>query len=414
MTGLERVVIVGGGQAGARAAQAMRAGGYTGSIAIVAEEGHPPYQRPPLSKAVLTAAGGFDQVRIHAEDYCVTAGIDVLLGSPARAIDRARCEVHVADGRILPYDRLLLATGARPRRIALPGDDLDGVLYLRSYDDAQVLRRRLVPEARVVIIGGGFIGLEVAASARALGCAVTVLEAGDRLMGRALAPAVGDWFAGLHRERGVDVRLATTPVGFSGADKVGAVVLPGGERIPADLVVVGIGIVPNVELASDAGLETANGIVVDVHCRTSDERIFAAGDVTSQRHPALAGRIRLESYQNAQGQGLAAGRNVIGIDTPYVDRLWVWSDQHGVNLQMLGMPGAGDRLVYRGDPASGAFTVFYMRGRRIAAVNAINTGRDLRQIEGLMGAGVDVDPWQLEDAAVRYRDLMPPAPGAAA
>ena len=406
MADLDRVVIIGGGQAGARAAQAMRDAGFSGRLVIVAEERRPPYQRPPLSKSALTADDDFAHVRIHEPDYYVTAEIEVVYGNPAVDLDRRQRSVRLADGAVFGYDRLLFATGARVRRLDVPGADKAGVQYLRTYDDAQALRRRLVPGSRVVVIGGGFIGLEVAASARTLGCAVTVLESTDRLMGRALAREVGDWFVRLHQANGVDMRLSVRIRELEGGDAVEAVVLADGERIPVDTVLVGIGIVPNVELAAAAGLVVDNGIVVDSECRTSDDCIYAAGDVTNQPHPKLADPIRLESYQNAQDQGTAAGRNVIGVRTIYADRLWIWTDQYNVNLQSLGVARTFDQLVYRGDPASAEFTVFYLRGSRIAGVNAINTGRDIRNVERLMDSGADVDISRLADPSVRYRDLI--------
>ena len=406
MADLDRVVIIGGGQAGARAAQAMRDAGFSGRLVIVAEERRPPYQRPPLSKSALTADDDFAHVRIHEPDYYVTAEIEVVYGNPAVDLDRRQRSVRLADGAVFGYDRLLFATGARVRRLDVPGADKAGVQYLRTYDDAQALRRRLVAGSRVVVIGGGFIGLEVAASARTLGCAVTVLESTDRLMGRALAREVGDWFVRLHQANGVDMRLSVRIRELEGGDAVEAVVLADGERIPVDTVLVGIGIVPNVELAAAAGLVVDNGIVVDSECRTSDDCIYAAGDVTNQPHPKLADPIRLESYQNAQDQGTAAGRNVIGVRTIYADRLWIWTDQYNVNLQSLGVARTFDQLVYRGDPASAEFTVFYLRGSRIAGVNAINTGRDIRNVERLMDSGADVDISRLADPSVRYRDLI--------
>ena len=406
MADLDRVVIIGGGQAGARAAQAMRDAGFSGRLVIVAEERRPPYQRPPLSKSALTADDDFAHVRIHEPDYYVTAEIEVVYGNPAVDLDRRQRSVRLADGAVFGYDRLLFATGARVRRLDVPGADKAGVQYLRTYDDAQALRRRLVAGSRVVVIGGGFIGLEVAASARTLGCAVTVLESTDRLMGRALAREVGDWFVRLHQANGVDMRLSVRIRELEGGDAVEAVVLADGERIPVDTVLVGIGIVPNVELAAAAGLVVDDGIVVDSECRTSDDCIYAAGDVTNQPHPKLADPIRLESYQNAQDQGTAAGRNVIGVRTIYADRLWIWTDQYNVNLQSLGVARTFDQLVYRGDPASAAFTVFYLRGSRIAGVNAINTGRDIRNVERLMDSGADVDISRLADPSVRYRDLI--------
>jgi 3-phenylpropionate/trans-cinnamate dioxygenase ferredoxin reductase component len=405
MSAVGRIVIVGAGHAGGRAAQALRQAGFSGAVTLVGAERHTPYERPPLSKALIATDAGIEKVQLHPPSYYAEHGIDLVLGTPAASIDRAARRVALADGRALPYDRLMLTTGARVRRLSLPGADLPGVLYLRDLDESQSIRARLAPGARLVVIGGGFIGLETAASAKARGAAVTVLEAADRLMGRAVAPELGAWFAEMHRAKGVDVRLSQRLVAFEGAGRIERVVTEAG-AVPADLVVVGIGIVPNVEIAAAAGLAVENGIVVDAFGRTSDPLIFAAGDCALQPNKFLGRRVRFESYQNAQDQAMAVARNMIAeTPTPYEDSLWVWSDQHDVNLQMAGFPEGYDRLVWRGDPAGGAFMLFHMKEGRIVAVAAVNQGREMRPAMRLMQSGKVFDPAALADPAQRLLKL---------
>lgn len=404
MSSLDCLVIVGASQAGGRAAQAARAAGFAGRIVLIGEEEWIPYERPPLSKQLLKADEGIERVQLHPRTFYQEKSIELRLGSRATAIDRAAHQLRV-DGEVIGYDRLLLATGARVRKLPLPGADLPGIFYLRTIDDSLAIRARLKAQPRVVVIGGGFIGLEAAASARACGCAVTVLEAADRLMGRAIAREVGDYFVELHRKRGTEVRLGAQIVRFEGTGKIERVVLADGMEIPCDLLIVGIGIVPNVELAVEAGLVVDNGVVVDERGRTSDPAIFAAGDVTNQPNAWAGRRLRLESYQNAQDQGMTVGRNMAGEDHIHNDRLWVWSDQYETNLQMIGAPSAWDLLVYRGDPASGSFTVFYLHGGKVVGVNAINNGREVRILERLMASGATVTPDQLADPTVNLRKI---------
>ncbi|CEJ19431.1 pyridine nucleotide-disulphide oxidoreductase, classI(partial sequence) protein [Ralstonia solanacearum IPO1609] len=297
------MVIVGAGHVGGRAALALREAGWQGPIALIGEEPHAPYERPPLSKGVLTGAQSAHDCRIGPPGIYAAQAIDTRLHTRVERIDRAARAVVLADGRRLAYARLLLATGGQARALAIPGAQWCGVQPLRTLDDAQCLRERLRPGARVVVIGGGFIGLEVAASARALGCTVCVVEGGPRLLGRAVPAALAERVEALHRWHGVEIRLAATPVALHaapGADAVCAVELAGGERLPCDTVVVGIGIVPNVALAQAAGLAVDNGIVVDATLRTADAAIYAAGDVCA--FPAvLSGRpTRQETWRNAK------------------------------------------------------------------------------------------------------------------
>ncbi|MFO0987627.1 MAG: FAD-dependent oxidoreductase [Alphaproteobacteria bacterium] len=399
----ETIVIVGAGQAGGRAAQALRAAGFAGRVVLIGAEKYPPYERPPLSKELVVTDAGLEKARLHDPAWYGQNNIELKLGAPAEAIDRAARRVK-AGGEWIAYDKLLLATGARVRKLPIPGADLPGVFYLREFDDTLAIRARLAPGVRAVVIGGGFIGLETAASAVKRGAAVTVLEAADRLMGRAVAPEIGAWFADLHRKKGVDVRLGARIKAIEGAGKVERVALEG-EAIPADIVVIGIGIVPNVELAAAAGLEVGNGIVVDEFGRTSDPAIWAAGDCALQPNAFLGRKLRLESYQNAQDQGMAVARNMIGEPKPYEDSLWVWSDQHDVNLQMTGAPEGYDSLVWRGDRASGAFMLFYMKDGRIVAINTVNMGREMKPAQRLMQSKKNFDPAQLADPNVRLLKL---------
>ena len=401
----DTIIVIGAAHAGGRVVQAARGAGFDGRILLVGEESHEPYERPPLSKALLVGEGGHERVRLHDPNYFGEQRIELRLGAHASRIDPTTRQVWI-DGRAESYDRLVLTTGARVRTLSLPGVELAGVHYLRTLDESRAIRDALGSGRRAVVIGGGFIGLETAASARARGCEVTVLEVADRLMGRAVAPEVGEYFAGLHRAHGVDVRLGVGIERFEGAGRLERIVLADGEAVPADLAIIGVGIVPNDDLAAEAGLEVENGIVVDAFGRTSDPDIFAAGDVASQPNELIGRRIRLESYQNAQDQGMAVGRNLAGEPAPYSDRLWVWSDQYDTNLQMVGAPAAWDRIVYRGELASGSFSVYYLSAGRVVAVNAINAGREMHVAERILASGAVLDPDLLADPETNLRKLL--------
>lgn len=405
MTTEPGIVIVGAGHAGGRAAQALRHAGYAGPVTLVGEERYQPYERPPLSKELLVNDTDLAKAHILKPEFYAENNIDLRLGSAAIAIDRGGRTVTLADGAVLPYTQLLLTTGARVRKLPVPGAEQDGVFYVRDFNDTLALRPRLVPGAKVVVIGGGFIGLETAASAAKRGASVTVLEGADRLMGRAVAPAIGEYFADLHKSKGVDIRLGVGVEAIDGAGKVTGVRLRGGEVVPADVVVVGIGILPNIELAQMAGLDVDNGIVVDAHGRTSDPAIWAAGDVAAQPHAGVGRRVRLESYQNAQNQSMTVARNMAGGSETYEDNLWVWSDQHDVNLQMTGFPEGYDDLIWRGDKASGSFMLFYMRQGKVIAVNTVNLGREMRPAQRLMTSGKTFTAEQLTDPAVKLINL---------
>ncbi len=401
-------VVVGAGHAGGRAVQALRQAGFAGRVVLIGEEEYLPYERPPLSKELIYGDHGIERAQLNGPAFYEEKSIELRLGLRAQAIERAAKTVRLSDGSALAYDKLLLTTGARVRRLEAPGAELDGVHYLRTYHDTKAIKAACGEGTAVVVIGGGFIGLEVASSCRKLGGEVTVIEAASNLMGRAVAPEIGHHFAEIHRSHGVEVLLGVLPERIEGEGRADAVRLADGRRVPAVLVVIGIGILPNAELAADAGLEVDNGIVVDAFGRTSDPHIYAAGDVANQPNDFAGRRLRLESYQNAQDQGMAVARNMCADEPqPYQNKLWVWSDQYDVNLQMLGMPDAYDRLVTRGQAASGVFTVFYMKGPRMVAVNTVNNGREMRIAERLMYAGIELDDAQLADPALNLRQLMP-------
>ena len=398
-------VIVGAGHAGGRAAQAMRQCGFEGEILLIGEEPHVPYERPPLSKDLIVTDAGLEKVRLHDAAWYAENRIELIAANAATSIDTAAKTVGLADGQAIGFDRLMLTTGARVRRLPVPGADLDGVFYLRTIEDSAAIRAQIAAGTEVAVIGGGFIGLEIAGSAARRGARVTVLEAADRLMGRSVAPEVADWFARMHRDRGVDLRLGVSIAAIEGGRSATGVRLGDGGVVPAEVVVIGIGILPNIEIAEAAGLAVDNGIVVDDRGRTSHPDIWAAGDVANQPNAFAGRRLRLESYQNAQDQAATVARNLCGADEAYEDSLWVWSDQHDINLQMTGAPESWDSLLWRGDPDGGRFTVFYMAGGRIVAVNTVNNGREMRPARMLMESGKVVDPAALADMSVKLLKL---------
>jgi 3-phenylpropionate/trans-cinnamate dioxygenase ferredoxin reductase subunit len=314
--------------------------------------------------------------------------------------------VSLAGGGDLPYDKLLLATGSRVRRIPAPGADLANIFYLRGLDDCLAIQSRLTPGARLVVVGGGYIGLEAAATARARDCAVTVIEMQDQVLARVAAPELGQFFAEAHRDSGVDIRCGLGVAGFEGAGRVERVLLADGTSLAADVVVVGIGIAPGTELAEAAGLAVDNGILVDEGGRSSDPHIFAAGDVTSHPNPLLGRRVRLESWQNAQNQAIAAAKAMCGQEVAYAEVPWFWSDQYDLNLQMLGLPETWDHSVQRGDMGARSFTMFYLSQGRLVAASAVNSAKDIAVARRLIQSAKPVDAAALADPEVRLKTLL--------
>lgn len=410
-------LIVGAGQAGLQLAVSLRQLGDTAPITLIGEEPHAPYQRPPLSKEFLSGAAGPEALELRAPGFYADNGIELLRGEQTADVALSpggppgSGTAVTSTGREIAFARLALTTGAAPRRLALPGADLDGICYLRGHDDAADLRTRLERAVRVVVVGGGFIGLEAAATARAGGCAVTVVEAGDRLMGRAVSPAVSAFYLDAHRRRGVEVLLSRGVEGFTGADgRVGGVLLAGGERLPADLVLVGVGVVPRTELAERLGLLCEGGIVVDGCARTSDPAVVAAGDCTVRPDPMTgAGRVRLESVQNAVAQAQTAAATLLGRPAEVRTVPWFWSYQGDLRLQIAGLSAGHDAYVVRGTPQEERFSVLYYRDGRLIAADAVNRPADYMAVRRALADGATVPPGPAADDSVPLKSLLTPA-----
>lgn len=387
------IVIVGGGHAGGQAAASLRQEGYEGPVVLFAEEPHMPYQRPPLSKQYLAGEYGLERVHLRPAAFYDAKGIDVRSGMKVAGIDAAARTVVCENGDMLRYHKLLLATGATARRLMVPGASLPGVHCLRTIADVDAIKAEFLPGKRLAIVGGGYIGLEVAAVGVALGLEVTVLEMEARVLGRVATPAMSAFYHQLHEARGVTIRTGAEAAAFVGAGvgtpRLAEVVCVNGQRVPADLAVVGVGIEPNVALAAAAGLKCEDGIVVDEHARTSDPNIYAAGDCTNHPSPLLNRRLRLESVPNAMEQSRVAAANMAGTPKRYAAVPWFWSDQYDLKLQMVGFPEAEDETVARGDPASGRFATFYLRHGRLAAADAVNSPREFMAARQLVGKRVD-------------------------
>jgi len=399
------IVVVGAGQAGHWAARTLRSQGFDGRLLLLGAESHPPYERPPLSKQVLKGEAEPPSAWLTTPEKLGEQQVEFLPGRSAASIDRGSRAVQLDDGTKLGFDRLIITTGARPRRLELPGEREAPVFYLRDVADCLAIRERLRPGKHLLVIGGGLIGLEVAAAARAKGCTVTIIEAADRLMARVVGPEIGAFFRRLHTEQGATILTGKLPVRYESGVAC-RVVCRDGTVCEGDFAVVGIGVVPNTEIAAAAGLKVENGLWVDEFCRTEDPHIFAAGDVTNHHNPLLGRRLRLETWQNAQNQAIAAARNCLGAAQAYAEVPWGWSDQFAVNLQILGVPVSFDLGVTRGDAASGSFTMFYMAGDKIAGVNAINAPKDIAVARRLMAGNAAVDVEKLRDTATPLRSLL--------
>jgi 3-phenylpropionate/trans-cinnamate dioxygenase ferredoxin reductase subunit len=373
--GAETAVIVGAGQAGAQAACTLREHGFGGRIVLFGDEAQAPYQRPPLSKAFLERALSVERLYLRPLSFYITNDIELKLHTPVDGIDRREGRVRLHGAASVPYDKLLLATGSRPRTLQLPGSRSGDIHYLHSVQDALRLRARIEAGRHVVIVGGGYIGLEVAAVAASAGAKVTVLEREDRVLSRVTSPFISDFFATAHIARGVSIKLAVRVTEFKGGERLEAVACNFGD-VKADVVLVGIGAVPNMELAKAAGLACDDGIVVDEHCRTSDPDIFAAGDCTNHWNGALRRRMRLESVQNAVGQATTAALNMLGKVCRYEEIPWFWSNQYQYKLQTAGCLVGYDEIEERGSVAAGSFALIYRKDGVLLAVDAVNLPRE--------------------------------------
>jgi len=401
----QTVVIIGAGQAGGQAAYSLRLGGFEGEIILVGDEPAPPYQRPPLSKAYLKGELEADRLYLKPLDYYAEHRVELVTGDAATGIDLAARTVSLASGRRLGWDRLVIATGARPRKLSLPGADLANVTELRTLADVDRLKALALPGARMVVVGAGYIGLEAAAVGRQLGLEVTVLEAMPQVLSRVAGPEIGAFYTRIHREAGTDVRLGVRIDGFEGAGRVTGVRMADGEIIPADFVLVGVGVLPNLELAQAAGIVCGNGIVVGGDMRTSHPDVFAIGDVAWRPLVHYGREGRLESVHNAIEGGKVAAAAILGANPPPLEAPWFWSDQFDLKLQTAGLWTGADERVVRGDPAGRAFAVFYLKEGRLLAVDAVNSGPEFIVGKKLVAASAKVAPADLVDKSISMKDI---------
>jgi 3-phenylpropionate/trans-cinnamate dioxygenase ferredoxin reductase component len=400
------VVIVGAGQAGFQIAVSLRMEGYEGSIALIGDEPNLPYQRPPLSKGFMTGKQDIEDTALRPVAFYQSHRIELVTGARVTEIDRVSRSVSLASGHRFPYETLVLAVGARNRTLSVKGAELDGVCYLRTDTEAIEIQQHLEHARNIVVIGGGFIGLELAAAACTIGKSVSVLEVQSRLMPRVVSPILSDFYRDLHKSEGVEISLGVTLSEIAGHQgKVNRVVLNDGSVYPADLVLVGIGVVPNVDLARDAGLSISNGIVVDAHLRTEDESIYAMGDCADHPNPFAGGRVRIESVQNAVDQAKCVAAGIVGRFDNYRAVPWFWTDQFDTKLQMAGLSRGYDRMVTRGEPESRKFSVFYFRDDRLAAVDSVNRPGDHLAGRKLIGAGTSITPEQAADLSMDLKAI---------
>ena len=400
------VVIIGAGHAGFQLASSLRQSGFSEPIALLNDEGHLPYQRPPLSKAYLKGTGGPDSLMFRPDKFYQDQKID-LIADRAVAIDRAAHKVTLASGRSLDYGHLVLATGARNRLLDIPNANLDSVRYLRTLDESQSLRDHIAAGQRVVVIGAGFIGLEFAATARAKGLEVDVIELGTRVMARAVTAEISEFFQARHKAAGIRIHLGVQVTSIeSDGVKVTGVCLSDGRHMPADLIVVGVGVLPNVELAAEAGLKVAAGIVVDEQLLTSDPDVSAIGDCALYQSPRFGGSLRLESVQNAADHARCVAARLTGDARPYDGLPWFWSDQGPDKLQIVGLTTGYDRVVVRGDRSQNAFSAFCYKTGQLVGIESVNRAGDHMFGRRLLAANGSITPEQAADAGFDLKSAL--------
>jgi len=402
---VDTVVIAGAGEAGGQAAISLRQNGFTGRVILVGDEAYVPYERPPLSKAFLAGETELERMYMRGADFYPENKIETRLNTRIAAINRAAKSVTLTGGETMAYDKLVIATGGRVRKMTCPGAELPGVHYLRSIDDVLGFREKIVTGANLVIVGGGYIGLEVAAVATKRGCKVTVIETTPRVLSRVVSPEMSAFYTDVHTKAGLTIVTSAMVTAFEGQGRLERVVCAGGQSFAADLAIVGIGIIPNVELAVETGMKTDNGIVVDEFTLTSDPDIYAVGDCANHPNDLLGRHLRLESVPNALSQGKTAALHILGKPEKYAEVPWFWSDQYDLKLQMTGINDPGDTLVIRGSMAERKFSACYLRDGVLVAVNAVNMSKDFLQSKKLIAAKVKIDPAKLADAAVALKDL---------
>ena len=397
------VVIIGAGQASAVAAATLRKEKYTGTIRILGDESQPAYDRPPLSKYYLAGEMELPKLLIRPEEFYADNDIDLHTNTTVASIDAEAKQVVTAADEVFDYDKLVIATGSRARRLNLPGSDLEGIFYLRTLDDVDLIRQAMGSGKRLCVIGGGYVGLEVAAVASVAGLEVTVIETQDRILQRVTTPEMSDYYHNLHVERGVNIMLNKAVTGFEGTGSVSKV-LCGDDSVDADLVIIGVGIVPNIEIAENAGIDCDNGILVDDHGQTSNPDIYAAGDCTNHPNRLLGRRLRLESVPNAIEQARVACINLLGGDLEYASIPWFWSDQYELKLQMVGFSSDGEESVVRGDKSTNSFAVFHLKDGCVVAVDAVNSSKAFMLGKRLYGKSVDAA--LLADESIELKSFL--------
>jgi 3-phenylpropionate/trans-cinnamate dioxygenase ferredoxin reductase subunit len=401
----ERVVIAGAGHAAGQLVASLKQQKFAGQIVLAGDEKYLPYQRPPLSKKFLSGNLAAERLYVKPPAFYDDPQIELRLDTRITQIDRDKKFLRTADDGSIPYDKLILALGSRVRRLDIDGANLDGVHYLRSIADVDGIRAALENKKNAVIVGAGYIGLEVAAVTRQLGLDVTVVEMADRVMSRVVSPEISDFYQIEHTSHGVKLRLSTGISAFRGGDHLEAVETADGELIPADFVVVGVGILPNTELANEAGLDVEDGIVVDDRCQTSDANIYAVGDCTRHPNAIYDRQLRLESVHNALEQAKTAVSNICGDEIHYAQVPWFWSDQYDLKLQIAGLSAGYDDVIIRGNPADRSFACLYLKDKKLIATDAVNSPREFVQSKALIANHQELDRDELSNTDIQLKDF---------
>ncbi|MDC0028284.1 FAD-dependent oxidoreductase [Gammaproteobacteria bacterium] len=403
---MNEIVVIGSGQAAIQTVMSLKRNEFTGSIKVIGEEDHLPYQRPPLSKDFLLKEYKPERVSLKKKEFYEENGIDLILGKRAESIDTILKEITLSDENKIRYDQLIIATGSRVRKLNVPGSDKKGIYYLRDLDDANALKQRLKKNKKMVIVGAGYIGLEVASVAASLGVEVTVIEMANRVMNRTVDPMISSYYQKLHESHGVKIHLDNGLKAFEGGDSVNTVLCSDGLMLEADLVVIGAGVLPNQEIAIEAGLECNNGIMVNEFGETSTAHVYACGDCTNHPNKGLNTRLRLESVHNAMEQSKTVANTIMGNKEPYDQVPWFWSDQYDHKLQLVGISGDHDEVVMRGLESKQKFLLFYLKNSELIAVNAINSSKEFLICRKLVANKVKISSDVIKDQSVNLNDLL--------
>ena len=403
---MNEIVVIGSGQAAIQTVMSLKRNEFTGSIKVIGEEDHLPYQRPPLSKDFLLEEYKPERVSLKKKEFYEENGVDLILGKRAESIDTILKEITLSDENKIRYNQLIIATGSRVRKLNVPGSDKKGIYYLRDLDDANALKQRLKKNKKMVIVGAGYIGLEVASVAASLEVEVTVIEMANRVMNRTVDPIISSYYQKLHESHGVKIHLDNGLKAFEGGDSVNAVLCSDGLMLEADLVVIGAGVLPNQEIAIEAGLECNNGIMVNEFGETSTAHVYACGDCTNHPNKGLNTRLRLESVHNAMEQSKTVANTIMGNKEPYDQVPWFWSDQYDHKLQLVGISGDHDEVVMRGLESEQKFLLFYLKNSELIAVNAINSSKEFLICRKLVANKVKISSDVIKDQSVNLNDLL--------